>query len=55
MILNGLLYTLSMDVKTAHFSDEQTVNNINRGKYQKFCLLDLIRNQFLPKIFETQI
>ena len=21
-----------MDVKTAHFSDEQTVNNINRGK-----------------------
>ena len=42
MMLYSLLYTLSMDVKTAHFSDEQTVNNIKRGKRVKvlFARLD---------------
>ena len=41
-MLRSLLYTLSMDVKCAHFSDEQTVNNIKRGKRVKvlFARLD---------------
>ena len=49
-----LLYTLSMDVKSAHFSDEQTVNNIKRGKRVKLLFARLDMESIFTSKFRTK-